>query len=375
MKRLSKKLLAIFLAVVLSAFPSLAQATTISGAQDETLDDKIAILTSMLDDSAEIAQGWKQIGISANDVVDLARTGLRPDFKFRDTTAKQIQTGKSDVKNITSLSANSKIASSAAKGSIEPDPHIPQDSKEQDERIAYILRAGHRLYGNMEGTDAYSKNVMYLYLSYFTDNPAYSCSNPDFTSYLCDIISDEDKSAYDAYIKSGNAVNMGRAVTELTNMVCDKKEKLGDVKAVLEMNKIPLLNMLNLIYNTGKTFVEKGDDIKQGWEDLYEYSKTVFINVKAATKTATTEDELYRVANLVPRADSLKSLPLSYTENLVTGIIYTVVCGPSLGATVAFSTAMVESFSTYFEYAAFVALKTSFSSRYAKRVMISIGMG
>lgn len=164
MKRLSKKLLAIFLAVVISAFPSLAQATTISGAQDETLDDKIAILTSMLDDSAEIAQGWKQIGISANDVVDLARTGLRPDFKFRDTTAKQIQMGKSDVKNITSLSANSKIASSAAKGSIEPDPHIPQDSKEQDERIAYILRAGHRLYGNMEGTDAYSKNVMYLYI-------------------------------------------------------------------------------------------------------------------------------------------------------------------------------------------------------------------
>lgn len=339
-----------------------------------SLGDNISAFSDTINTAQKMSTLFSQLGVSSTTLADVADTGVN--LNFQDSPIKS--------NSFSTLSSNSAYAkakinfrSTAAKTTYHPnsgnlDPHFPQSTEEQEQRMAYIVADAARLYSTDIGTSQFGTDACYLYLSHYTDNPSYEYgSNPDFTSYLCDVIAPSDAQVYESYIKIGNAVHMASAIANMADIVSSNIDLINSANAVLSGEALEFSEKISSAVTIADDYSNENKNLVT---DLNDYTNQIVSTVKNSLGTATTEEQLEAVANEVPKPDSLIELSMDYTKDIVLATLSIAFGGPIFGAALSFGVAMVEECQTFYDYVAFVAMKTSFSSRYADRVMIYYGL-
>ncbi|HHY72987.1 MAG TPA: hypothetical protein GX497_07125 [Bacillus bacterium] len=161
--------------------------------------------------SADIYDSLGYLGISGDDVEALMELPEKDDQFYEDLTEFGLPI-EITSRNIVPFN-------------IPVNP--PSDAQEQARRMAYVTGVAQRTFDGDINSEAFKKEVVYLYLSHYTDNPYY----PNFTNAYCDILVAEDRRVYENYISFGTAA---RAANSMMNALAYFISSSMSIQSIIE---------------------------------------------------------------------------------------------------------------------------------------------
>lgn len=243
-------------------------------------------LSNVLTTSSNIYSALQQIGFTDEQILRLSALPKKED-SFYETQPTKINDSYS--KKDMSLKVNENL-----NGLSESD-YIAN-------RIGNVTSIANKTTTAPVGSDEFNKEVVYLYLSHYVDNPYY----PNFSRAYSHIIVPEDREVYDSYIQVGTAMRNSHSLIQMINKGASIIQTSPSFINEIQQNErnikdwATLINDTRSFYNDTQSVYEHANEFVDSFERNYKHAENTESLIRAINEDIADKDfektlyELYR---------------------------------------------------------------------------------
>ena len=189
----------------------------------------------LLQDTGEIGISWSDLGLELGNLRDILSLPKKESGFYIDLTNKKIEVLENNKANLNDFSKKL--------NNVKANNGRPINSNQQAQMISYVLGVAQNKYSDIIGKEQFSKNITYLYISHYIDNPYYTPGYTDFDNIMADCLTDDDINAYNNFIRVGRFSSVASDITNLSNIIYGNVGYIKEVKSFMD-------NLKNITANT-----------------------------------------------------------------------------------------------------------------------------